>query len=106
MSWAENCRIWTCLPGKGHLRKEITKAQNEKVIYVYENWRKESPSLLGKLRSVFVRGQESFSFEYEPQWLQECDGAYSLDPDLARKAGGYLGEKLSSCAWLRNFIKK
>lgn len=81
-------------------------AQNEKVIYVYENWRKESPSLLGKLRSVFVRGQESFSFEYEPQWLQECDSAYSLDPDLARKAGGYLGEKLSSCAWLRNFIKK
>lgn len=62
-------------------------AQNEKVIYVYENWRKESPSLLGKLRSVFVRGQESFSFEYEPQWLQECDGAYSLDPDLALYRG-------------------
>ena len=62
-------------------------AQNEKVIYVYENWRKESPSLLGKLRSVFVRGQESFSFEYEPQWLQECDGAYSLDQDLALYRG-------------------
>ena len=62
-------------------------AQNEKVIYVYENWRKESPSLLGKLRSVFVRGQESFSFEYEPQWLQECDSAYSLDPDLALYRG-------------------
>lgn len=73
-------------------------AQNEKVIYVYENWRKESPSLLGKLRSVFVRGQESFSFEYEPQWLQECDSAYSLDPDLALYRGGNTRPWTSPCS--------
>lgn len=62
-------------------------AQNEKLIYVYENWKKETPSLLGKLRSTFVRGQENFSFEYDQQWLQECAGSYTLDPDLALYRG-------------------
>ena len=38
-------------------------AQAEKTIYVYENWRGETPSLLGTLRAAFIRGQEaSFAF--------------------------------------------
>lgn len=62
-------------------------AQAEKTIYVYENWRGETPSLLGTLRAAFIRGQESFSFEYDPQWLIECRGICSLDPDLALYSG-------------------
>lgn len=62
-------------------------AQTEKTIYVYENWRGETPSLLGTLRAAFIRGQESFSFEYDPHWLNECRGICSLDPDLALYSG-------------------
>lgn len=58
-------------------------AQNEKAIFVYENWRGEVPSLIGILRAAFVRGDESFSFEYAPEWLNSFDSAYSLDPDLS-----------------------
>lgn len=62
-------------------------AQDEKTIYVYENWREETPSLFGTLHVDFIRGQETFSFEYDPQWLTECEGACSLDPDLSLYSG-------------------
>jgi serine/threonine-protein kinase HipA len=58
-------------------------AQDEKTIFVYENWRAAAPSLMGILRSSFVRGAESFSFEYVPEWLSSFESARSLDPDLA-----------------------
>ena len=73
-------------------------AQNEKVIYVYENWRKESPSLLGKLRSVFVRGQESFSFEYEPQWLKHVTAPTRWTQTLLCIAGGNTRPWTSPCS--------
>ena len=62
-------------------------AQEERTIYVYENWRGELPSLLGRLRCGFVRGEETFSFEYDPAWLASADSAFSLDPDLALYRG-------------------
>lgn len=62
-------------------------AQSEKTIFVYENWRGEEPILLGKLRVSFIRGQESFSFEYSDEWLNSFESAYSLDPDLALYRG-------------------
>lgn len=61
-------------------------AQQEKTIFVYENWRGEQPTLLGRLHSAVVRGQENFSFEYDEQWLRE--GTHTaLDPDLALYRG-------------------
>ena len=62
-------------------------AQYEKTIYVYENWRGEAPTLLGRLRCGFVRGQETFSFEYDPAWLSSAESSFSLDPDLALYRG-------------------
>ena len=62
-------------------------AQEERTIYVYENWRGELPSLLGRLRCGFVRGEETFSFEYDPAWLASADSSFSLDPDLALYRG-------------------
>jgi serine/threonine-protein kinase HipA len=62
-------------------------AQAEKTIYVYENWRAAAPSLVGILRASFVRGVESFSFEYTPEWLSSFESAYPLDPDLSLYKG-------------------
>ena len=57
--------------------------QYDKEIYVYENWTGKEPTLLGILHSFYIRGQETFSFEYEEQWLRSCNGCSTLDPDLA-----------------------
>ena len=57
--------------------------QDERTIHVYANWRAEEPALLGYLRCSFVRGQESFPFEYDPAWLASAEGSFSLDPDPA-----------------------
>lgn len=62
-------------------------AQKEKTIFVYENWRGAAPILLGFLRASFIRGEESFSFEYTPEWLNTFESAYSLDPDLSLYKG-------------------
>lgn len=65
----------------------MNMANTEKIIYVYENWRTEHPTLLGVLRAAFVRGQETFSFEYDTRWLEDHGGVSSLDPDLALYRG-------------------
>lgn len=57
--------------------------QDKKSIYVYENWTGRTPTLLGVLHADFVRGQETFSFEYDARWLNDCGGTSTLDPDLA-----------------------
>ena len=62
-------------------------AQYEKTMYVYENWRGEAPTLLGRPRCGFVRGQETFCFEYDPAWLSSAESSFSLDPDLALYRG-------------------
>lgn len=55
---------------------------DELTIFVYENWSGIEPTLLGKLRCGFIRGQETFSFEYDVNWLSNHDSSFSLDPDL------------------------
>ena len=44
----------------------MAKTDTRKEILVYADWKglKESPTLLGKLYSTIVRGNEVFSFEY------------------------------------------
>ncbi len=53
-----------------------------KIIYVFADWyEKKSPTLMGALRAESLRGNEVFSFEYDPTWLKNND-ALLLDPDL------------------------
>lgn len=70
-------------------------AIEQKIIYVYENFSGEVPQLLGTLFVDHVRGKESYSFEYETDWLKKSKYAISLDPDLQMFAGRQypLGDK-------------
>ena len=61
--------------------------QSDKTLFAYENWRSEKPSLIGSLHTSFIRGQESFSFEYADEWLNSYESVYSLDPDLSLYKG-------------------
>ena len=53
-----------------------------KTIYVYENWTAEEPSLFGCLYVDELRGKETCSFEYNPDWLAGQSRGFTLDPDL------------------------
>lgn len=44
------------------------------------------PALMGALHRQEARGEEIFSFEYEPSWLERPD-VFSFDPDLALVPG-------------------
>ena len=55
---------------------------NEKIIYVYDDFTFDRPKLLGRLYADAVRGGESASFEYDPDWLTSAPYPVSLDPDL------------------------
>ena len=70
-------------------------AIEQKIIYVYENFSGETPQLLGTLFVDHARGKESYSFEYEADWLKKSKYAISLDPDLQMFAGRQypLGDK-------------
>ncbi len=57
-------------------------AQNDKKIYVYEQWSSDQPRLLGTLFVEFLRNKEAVSFAYDPNWLKNNKGVIALDPDL------------------------
>lgn len=57
-------------------------AIDQKKIYVYENFSDIEPQLLGTLFVDHIRGRESYSFEYETNWIKSSKYATSLDPDL------------------------
>lgn len=56
-------------------------------IYVYENWKSESPSLIGTLYVDGGRGKQVLSFSYCEDWLNDLNNNMSLDPDLKLFAG-------------------
>lgn len=51
-------------------------------IYVYENWRSATPSLIGRLFAEGGRGKQIISFEYDDTWLNDLKNNVTLDPDL------------------------
>lgn len=53
-----------------------------KTIYVYENWSSDVPALMGCLYADTLRGKETCSFEYDPDWLKHHAHTFTLDPEL------------------------
>lgn len=60
--------------------------QNEKKIYVYADWYDNEPLLIGTLFASYLKGKESFSFEYNTNWLENNSNLF-LDPDLSLFSG-------------------
>lgn len=58
----------------------------QKTIFVYDDWSREFPVLMGRLYVQFSRGEEVFSFEYEDSWLKN-NNTLILDPDLSFYGG-------------------
>jgi len=64
-----------------------TANNNQKAIQVCADWKGlPDPVVMGTLFVRPVRGQEVFSFEYDPDWL-ESDYAQILDPELGLYSG-------------------
>lgn len=59
----------------------------EKVIYVYDDFTNEEPTLMGRLYVNVIRGGETYSFEYDKTWLKQIGLTLSLDPELLPYVG-------------------
>lgn len=60
---------------------------NQKTIYVYDDFSFGTPTLLGHLYVGVIKGGESYSFEYDTQWLQNVLLPTNLDPELPAFSG-------------------
>lgn len=56
-------------------------------IYVYENWKSNTPTLIGTMYMDGGRGKQVVSFEYYEDWLNDLTNNISLDPDLKMYRG-------------------
>lgn len=61
--------------------------KKEKIIYVYDDFTGDEPVLLGKLNVGVIKGGESYSFEYDKDWLAKNKLQLNLDPELIPFAG-------------------
>lgn len=57
-------------------------AGSEKIIYIYADWIGNEPILIGKLFTMYARGKEVFSFEYDNSFLNSESVISAFDPDL------------------------
>ena len=62
-------------------------AAAEKVIFVYDDFSYDEPVLMGRLYVNVIRGEETYSFEYDKVWLKSTGLSYYLDPELLPYAG-------------------
>lgn len=60
---------------------------NQKTILVYDDFSSDAPMLLGRLYVDIIKGGESYSFEYDDNWLKNTQLSVSLDPDLSTYGG-------------------
>ncbi len=62
-------------------------AGNQKVIYVYDDFRFAVPTLMGTLYVSVIKGGETYSFEYNNDWLKKTNLMITLDPELMPYSG-------------------
>lgn len=62
-------------------------AANSKTIYVYDSFSEDMPKHLGTLYVDVIRGVESYSFQYDDEWLKMYGFSVNLDPDLQNFPG-------------------
>ncbi len=62
-------------------------ANNHKTILVYDDFSEGKPILLGKLFVDAMKGGETYSFEYDNEWLKNTKMTVTLDPDLMPYGG-------------------
>ena len=62
-------------------------AANQKTIFVYDGFSTDQPILMGKLYVNVIKGGESYSFEYDKDWLERTGLALTLDPELMPYSG-------------------
>lgn len=60
---------------------------NQKTILVYDDFSSDSPVLMGCLYVNVLKGGESYSFEYDKEWLKKTGLALILDPELMPYSG-------------------
>lgn len=60
---------------------------NETIIFVYADWIKDKPVLIGRLYVDKMRGKETFSFEFDKDWFMQTESKFLLDPDLSLYPG-------------------
>lgn len=59
----------------------------QKPIYVYDDFSFEEPLLMGMLYVDVIRGGESYSFEYNQEWLKKTNLLVDLEPELMAFSG-------------------
>ncbi len=62
-------------------------AADQKVIYVYDDFSTSDPVLMGMLYVNVIKGGETYSFEYNDQWLKKTGLMLMLDPELMPYSG-------------------
>ena len=59
----------------------------QKTIFVYDDFSMQNPTLMGILYVNSFRGGESYSFEYDREWLKKTSLKITLDPELMPYSG-------------------
>lgn len=56
--------------------------EEQKTIFVYDDFSFEKPILIGQLYVGLVKGGETYSFEYDKKWLNKTALKHQIDPEL------------------------
>ena len=59
----------------------------EKTIFVYDDFSMQNPTLMGILYVNSLKGEESYSFEFDREWLKKTSLKITLDPELMPYSG-------------------
>ena len=59
----------------------------QQTIFVYDDFSTEQPVLMGSLYVNVIKGGESYSFEYDKDWLRKTGLTLTLDPELMPYSG-------------------